>query len=119
MNEVKEGLKYLFQTKNPYTFCITGSGNTGIEASFSNLIEPNDVVLICVTGTFGNRAVDMATRYGADVHVLEAKLGTSLRYEQIRAHVESLKPEILFVVHGESSTGVLQSLDGLGALCRR
>lgn len=119
MDDVKEGLKYLFQTKNPVTFCTTGSGSSGLETVFNNLIEAGDVVLIAITGPFGHRAVDTATRYGADVRVLEAKLGTMLKYDKIRAHVETHKPKLLFIAHGESSTGVLQSLDNLGDLCRR
>lgn len=29
------------------------------------------------------------------------------------------KPLVLFITHGESSTGVLQPLEGLGELCHR
>lgn len=29
------------------------------------------------------------------------------------------KPSLLFITHGESSTGVLQPLEGLGELCHR
>lgn len=119
MDEVKEGLKYLFQTRNPLTFCTTGSGNSGMETVLGNLIEVGDVVLVAITGTFGHRAVDMATRYGADVRKLETKLGTALKYDQIRAHIEAHKPKLLFVSHGDSSTGVLQSLENLGDLCQR
>lgn len=120
MDEVKEGLKYLFQTRNKVTFCTTGSGNAGMDTVLSNLIEVGDVVLIGVIGTSGLRAADMARRYGADVRILEpSHLGESLSYEQIRAHVEIHKPKILFIVHGDSSTGVLQSLENLGDLCRR
>lgn len=119
MDEIKEGLKYLFQTTNPVTFCSTGSGNAGMETVLGNLIEPGDVVLIGVIGTFGLRAVDLAERYGAKVRVLECKLGTSLSYEQIRAHVETHKPKLLFLVHGDSSTGVLQEVQNIGEICRR
>lgn len=119
MDEVREGLKYLFQTRNPVTFCGTGSGNAGMEIALGNLLEPNDVILVCVTGTFGWRAVDMAKRYGADVRVIESKLGTAFKYEQIRAQIDLHKPKMVFVCHGDSSTGVLQSLDKLGEFCRR
>lgn len=61
----------------------------------------------------------MSTRYGGDVRVLEAQLGTTFTYEQIRAHVETHKPKILFICHGDSSVGVLQRIDNLGELCRR
>lgn len=119
MDEVREGLKYLFQTKNPSTFCVTGSGNSAMDTVLGNLIETGDVVLVAVIGTFGRLAANMATRYGADVRVIESKLGTALKYDQIRAHLETHKPKLFFIVHGDSSTGVLQSLDNLGDLCQR
>lgn len=119
MDEIKEGVKWLFQTTNPMTFCCTGSGNSGMETVLSNLIEPGDEIIVGVIGTFGLRAVDMSERYGAKVKVLEAKLGTSLGYEQIRAHVETHKPKLLFLVHGDSSTGVLQDIKNVGEVCRR
>lgn len=119
MDEIRDGLRYLFQTKNKVTFCATGSGNAGMEVVLGNLIEANDVVLICVSGTFGLRAVEMSKRYGADVRILESKLGQALPYEQIRAHIEANKPKLLFICHGDSSTGVLQSIENLGELCRR
>lgn len=119
MDEVRDGLKYIFQTKNPVTFCASGSGTSGMETVLGNLIEKGDVVLIAITGYFGQRAANLATRYGAVVHIVESKLGTSIKYDQICAHFEAHKPKLLFVAHGDSSTGVLQSLDGLGELCRR
>lgn len=119
MDEVREGLKYLFQTNNKITFCGTGTGNSGIEIALGNLIEKNDVVLICVNGAFGIRAAEMAKRYGADVRTMEAKLGSVFTYEQISAHIDIHEPKILFICHGESSTGVLNPIEHLGTLCRR
>lgn len=119
MDEIKDGVKYLFQTTNAITFCTSGSGSSAMETVLINLIEEGDEVLIGIIGAFGHRALDIASRCGANVHVLEAKLGTSLTYEQIRAHVETHKPKLLFLVHGDSSTGVLQKLDNIGDVCRR
>lgn len=119
MDEVREGLKYLFQTRNPITFCGTGSGNAGMEIALGNALEPNDVILVCVSGTFGWRAVEMAKRYNADVRIIESKLGTTFKYEQIRAQVVLHKPKVLFICHCDSSTGVIQNLDKLGDLCQR
>lgn len=119
MDEVRDGVKYLFQTTNDYTFCSSGSGNSGLDTVLGNLIEEGDVVVAGIIGSFSLRGVDTAKRYGADVKVVETKLGTALSYERIRAHVETHKPKILYLVHGDSSTGVLQSLENVGDLCRR
>lgn len=116
---MREGLKYVFQTRNSVTFCGTGSGSAGMEIALGNLLEPNDVILVCVKGSFGWRAVEKAKRYNADVRIMETKLGTTFKYEQIRAQIELHKPKVVFICHGDSSTGVLQSLDKLGDLCHR
>lgn len=31
MDDIKEGLKYVFQTRNPLTICISASGHGGME----------------------------------------------------------------------------------------
>jgi hypothetical protein len=45
MDELKELLRYAFQTENRVTFPISGPGSVGMETCFVNLIEPGDKVL--------------------------------------------------------------------------
>lgn len=97
MDEIKEGLQYIFQTKNPVTFCASCSGSGGIETALFNLVEDGDVVLFGVVGDFGRRAVNVGTRIGADVRIIEAKMGSALQYEQIRGHMELHRPKILYL----------------------
>lgn len=119
MDDIKEGLKYVFQTQNPLTLCISASGHGGMEAALCNLIEEGDVVLCGVTGLWGRRAADMAQRYGADVRFVDADSEDVLTMDQLNAYFLVHKPKIFFVTQGDSSTGVLQPIDGLGDLCRK
>lgn len=64
MDDVKEGIKYIFQTFNNFTLALSGSGHCGMEAIFSNLIEKDEKVLIASNGHWGERATDIAQRYG-------------------------------------------------------
>ena len=64
MDDIKDGLRYIFQTNNSLTFCVSASGHAAMELSLCNLLEPNDILLIGVTGIWGERAADMASRYG-------------------------------------------------------
>lgn len=64
MDEIKEGIRYIFQTTNELTLALSASGHGGMEAVMCNLIEPGDRVLIGVNGIWGHRASIMATRYG-------------------------------------------------------
>jgi len=64
MDEIKEGIQYVFQTRNELTLALSTSGHGGMEAAMCNLVEPGDKVLVLVNGIWGKRAADMATRYG-------------------------------------------------------
>uniref|UniRef100_U5EHZ8 Alanine--glyoxylate aminotransferase n=1 Tax=Corethrella appendiculata TaxID=1370023 RepID=U5EHZ8_9DIPT len=119
MDDIKVGMQYIFQTKNPATLCVSASGHAGMEATLCNLLEDGDILLVGVTGHWGNRAADMGRRYGADVRVVEAKLGESLSFERIEEALVVHKPSVFFITQGDSSTGVWQPLEGLGQLCHK
>lgn len=112
------GIKYLFQTNNSLTLCLSASGHAGMESGFSNLIEDGDVVLIASQGIWGERATDMAKRVGGDVRVINKPPGEQLSLQDARTQFELNKPSVFFIAHGESSTGMLQNLTGFGDLCR-
>ncbi len=118
MDEVSELLRYAFQTDNEYTIAISGTGSSAMEAAFANVVEPGDRVLVGVAGFFSRRMVDMAGRYGADVVCLETPWGQAFSHDEIKAAMETHRPKVLALVHGETSTGVAQPLDGLAELCR-
>lgn len=109
----------MFQTRNKYTFCITGSGHAGMEAAITNLLDPDDVFVSVVHGVWGERAATMAANMNARVVKLPVKLGEVISLDAIEAALAQHKPKLLYVCHGDSSTGTLQPLNGLGALCHR
>lgn len=119
MDEIKEGLQYAFQTKNPVTLCLSCAGHGGMEASLSNILEPGDVAVIAVSGLWGHRAADMATRHGARVVLLETPLGQPVSLEAAEEALAKHRPRLLFLVQCESSTSALQPLEGFGPLCHR
>ncbi len=118
MNEVQELLRYAWQTDNNFTLPISGTGSAAMEAAVANLVEPGDVVLVGVIGYFGERIVEMMHRYGADVRVIEKNWGEAFSTPELYAAVEKHRPQILALVHGETSTGVAQPLADVGDLCR-
>ncbi len=118
MNEIQEMLRYTWQTSNPFTLPVSGTGSAAMEATLANLVEPGDVVLVGVIGYFGERLVDMAGRYGADVRLVERPWGEVLSPNDISQAVDEHKPAILALVHAETSTGALQPMEGIAELCR-
>ncbi len=119
MDDVQALLHYTWQTADGFTLAISGTGSAAMEAAMANTIEPGDVVLVAVIGYFGERMVEMAKRYGAEVHVIEKPWGEAFSIAELQAAVEKYRPVILGLVHGETSTGVMQPLDGVGDLCHR
>lgn len=118
MDEIQSLLRYVWQTENPLTIAVSGTGSAAMEATIANSIEPGDVVLIGVAGYFGNRLVDMAGRYGADVRTITKPWGQVFSLDELRTAVEIHRPAILALVHAETSTGARQPLEGVGELCR-
>lgn len=119
MDDVKEGVKYLFQTQNELTFCISGPGHAGLECALTNLIDDGDTLLIVTQGIWGQRAENIAKRLNADIQILEKVPGEQVSVEEARKCFRMYKPKVFFIAHGESSTGMLQGrLDEFGDLCR-
>ncbi|MDU2064290.1 MAG: alanine--glyoxylate aminotransferase family protein [Sporomusaceae bacterium] len=118
MNETMEMLRELFQTKNKWAFPIDGTSRAGIEAVLSSLIETGDSVLIPIYGRFGHLLTEIAERYGAEVVNLETEWGTVFDPETVIAEIRRVKPKIVAMVHGETSTGCMQPLKEIGEACR-
>ncbi|MEJ6586377.1 MAG: alanine--glyoxylate aminotransferase family protein [Synechococcus sp. ChBW.bin.23] len=119
MGEVQELLRYAWQTDNRLTLPMSGTGSAAMEATLANTVEPGDTVLVAAKGYFGNRLVDMAGRYRANVKVIEKTWGEAFTKEELEAALIEHKPTILAIVHAETSTGVCQPMEGIGDLCRK
>lgn len=117
MNETMELLREVFQTKNKLTIPMSGTGSSGMETLFVNLIEEGDTVIIGVNGLFGMRMADVASRCGANVVELKAPWGEIIQPEQIE---EALKQhpqaKLVALVHAETSTGVRQPLEEISQI---
>ena len=118
MDEIQSMLRYVWQTENPMTIAVSGTGTAAMEATIANSVQSGDVVLVGVAGYFGNRLVDMAGRYGGDVRTLAKPWGQVFSLAELRSAVETHRPAILALVHAETSTGARQPLEGVGELCR-
>jgi alanine-glyoxylate transaminase / serine-glyoxylate transaminase / serine-pyruvate transaminase len=118
MDEIQSLLRYVWQTDNPHTIAVSGTGTAAMEATVANSVEPGDMMLIGVAGYFGNRLVDMAGRYGADVRTISKPWGQNFSLDELRTAMAEHRPKILGLVHAETSTGCRQPIEGVGELCR-
>ena len=48
MDDVRDGVKYLFQTRNALTFVVSGTGHAGMEAALMNCVERGERLLVVV-----------------------------------------------------------------------
>jgi alanine-glyoxylate transaminase/serine-glyoxylate transaminase/serine-pyruvate transaminase len=119
MDETQELLRFVFQTQNRFTIPVSGTGSSGMETCFVNLIEPGDRVVIGVNGVFGGRMVDNARRLGADVIPVEASWGEPVSPQGIEESLKGHRVKMVAVVHAETSTGVLQPLEEIEQLAHK
>ncbi len=113
MDEVQELLRYVFETNNRLTMPISGTGSAGMEAAVANLLEPGEEIVICINGYFGERMHEMALRVGAKPVRVECAWGGPVDLEKTRQAWRDSSAKVLFAVHAETSTGVLQQLEPL------
>ncbi|KAE9553559.1 hypothetical protein FO519_003252 [Halicephalobus sp. NKZ332] len=117
MDDCKAGLQYLFQTKNKLTFAVSGTGHAGMECAVMNLLEPGETFLVVQNGIWGVRAAALGARLNLNVQTIKVPEGQSASLDEIQKSIEIHKPKVLFVCHGESSTGVVHPLKGIGQIC--
>jgi len=106
----------MWQTENPLTIAVSGTGTAAMEATIANATEHDDVVLVGVSGYFGT-----PRGYGGTIWCgcanPDKTLGTSLHAGGTPERIRKASSAILALVHAETSTG-RQPLDGVGDLCR-
>lgn len=116
MDELKELLRYAFETTNALTVPISAPGSAGMETAFVNLIEPGDNVVICQNGVFGARMRENVMRIGATPIMINDAFGTPIDLNKVESTLKA-NPGVkaLAFVHAETSTGVESDA---AALCK-
>jgi alanine-glyoxylate transaminase/serine-glyoxylate transaminase/serine-pyruvate transaminase len=106
MEELKSLLRYVYQTKNPLTFPISGPGSVGMEYCFVNMVAPGDKVIVCINGVFGGRMLENVIRCGGVPVVVEDKWGEPVDPQKVEDALKKNKDvKIVAFVHAETSTG--------------
>ena len=113
----QERLREVFRTGNE-VLVLTSSGTGAFESAIVNLLSPGDRVLAVSQGEFGERWQAMARALGCDVVPLTYAWGESPRADDVRKALEASGATTAFLVHSETSTGVVSDLEPLLAACR-
>ncbi len=118
LDQVQAGLRAVFRTRNRLTLPISGTGSAGMEACLMNLLEPGDRAVVLVQGVFGERMCSVVERIGAEAVRVEAPMGEVVPLEQVARAVEQHRPNVVSLVHAETSTGVAQPIQEIARLAR-
>src|SRR5699024_7652881 len=74
LTEATESAKTIFQTKHD-VYVLTSSGASALETSMMNLVGPEDTILICSIGHFGDYLTDIAEHLDVNVVTVETEWG--------------------------------------------
>jgi aspartate aminotransferase-like enzyme len=105
--EVREGLKYLFQTKNE-VLVFASSGTGAMEGSVTNTLCKGDKALVVRGGKFGERWAEICESYGVEVKCIDVPWGHSVGPEVIEKELKrDTEIRAVFIQASETSTGVM------------
>lgn len=109
-------LKRLMRTETGTVMLFPGSGTAAWEAAITNTLNPGDRVLMARHGQFSKLWVEMATRLGLEVEVIDLAWGAGAPVAEFAArlkadHTGAIKA--VFVTHNETATGVTSDVAGV------
>ena len=120
MDEMKELLKYAFQTRNELTMPVSAPGSAGMETCFVNLVEPGDTVIVCQNGVFGGRMKENVERCGGIPVMVQDDWGRAVDPQKLE---DALKANpgarVVAFVHAETSTGAISDAKTLVAIAHK
>jgi len=120
LQSVENKLLKLFEIKNIDAYravVITGSGTAANEAILSSVVG-NKNILILSNGEFGERLFNISRVHNENTFLLEFSWGERLDLERIEAYLKEHEIDIVAMVHHETSSGMLNPLEKVGALSK-
>jgi alanine-glyoxylate transaminase / serine-glyoxylate transaminase / serine-pyruvate transaminase len=113
--EILEGLRAVFQTKQP-AIIFPASGTGAWEAALVNTLSPGDRVLMCETGHFASLWQKMAGKLGLSVELIPTDWRRGVDPSAVEAKLKEDRQhqiKAVCVVHNETSTGVTSRIGAL------
>ena len=101
------------------TVLLQGSGTYGVEATLGATVRPEDKLLIVANGAYGKRMATIADYYHLN-YVLVSLKETELVTPEIVERALDEHPGITHfsVVHSETTTGLLNPIEGIAEVLR-
>jgi aspartate aminotransferase-like enzyme len=119
LEEVREGLKYVFQTKNE-VLIFASSGTGAMEGAVTNTLCAGDKVLVVQGGKFGERWVNICKAYGVHAKIIHVEWGTAVDPDLIKKALE-VEPSLraVMIQASETSTGVMHPVREIAEIVKK
>jgi aspartate aminotransferase-like enzyme len=115
---VLERLREVHRTETD-VMLFTCSGTGAFESAIVNLCSPGERVLAVSAGHFGERWSAMARTFGCEVEELRYAWGETPSPDDLARKLAELDPvSLVFLVHSETSTGVVADVQALAAVAK-
>jgi aspartate aminotransferase-like enzyme len=116
--EVREDLKWLFQTRND-VLTLVSSGTGGMEGAVANFLSPGDKALCINGGKFGERWGKLCKTFGVNAVEIKVEWGYAVDPQAV---ADALKKDpaikAVYVQASETSTGVAHDTRAIAEIVR-
>jgi serine---pyruvate transaminase len=110
-------LREVYRTEHD-VLLYTSSGTGAFESAVANLTSPGDRVAVVSAGSFGERWAAMTRAYAADVVHVRLDWGETPEPEDLRSALAAGDVRVVYLVHSETSTGVVADVQTLAAVAK-
>jgi aspartate aminotransferase-like enzyme len=117
--EIRQGLKYLFRTKNE-VLIFTSSGTGAMEGAVSNILSKGDKALVVRGGKFGERWGEICHAYGIEFIPIDVEWGKAVDPKKVQEVLKS-DPSIraVYIQASETSTGVRHPIQEIAEMIKK
>ena len=120
LQSIENKLLNLFEVKNISNYravVITGSGTAANESILSSVVGEKNI-LILSNGEFGERLFSISKIHNKKTFLLKFPWGEKFNLEKIEDYLRKYEIAIVAMVHHETSSGMLNPLEQIGALLK-
>lgn len=116
--EVREGLKWLYQTKQE-VILLAASGTAAMEGCITSLLNKEDTALVVDGGKFGERWWKICQSYGVKYDVIKVEWGKAVDPKIIEAKLKEKDYRAVYVQASETSTAVAHPIKEIAQIVQR
>jgi len=109
LHPARANVQEILKSKDAEIFIFPSTGTGGWETAISNTLCAGDKVLAACNGVFSHKWIDMCTRHGLDMTVVDVNWGDAIpadRYEDILRADTNHDIKAVLATHNETATGV-------------